>query len=64
VNPCSNREPKVVGVVCVGFVFFNGLAFGIPASNLIDFLRNRDAFLFDPTHPKTGVTYLPPPYRK
>ena len=63
-GPLFNARGEVVGVVCAGFVFFDGLAFGIPASDLIDFLKNRDAFLYDPAKPQNGVTYLPPPYRK
>jgi len=62
-GPMFNSRGEVVGVVCAGFVFFDGLAFAIPASDLIDFLKNREAYLFDPTRPQNGVTYLPPPYR-
>lgn len=62
-GPMFNSRGEVVGVVCAGFMFFDGLAFGIPASDLIDFLKNREAYLFDPTKPQNGVTYLPPPYR-
>ena len=63
-GPMFNARGEVVGVVCAGFVFFDGLAFGIPATDLIDFLTNRDAFLYDPAQPQNGVTYLPPPHRK
>jgi serine protease Do len=63
-GPLFNGRGEVVGVVCSGFVLFDGLAFGIPATDLLDFLNNRDAFLFDPSQPQNGVTYLPPPYRK
>ena len=62
-GPLFNSRGEVVGIVCAGFVFFDGLAFGIPSSELIDFLLNRDAYLFDPAQPQNGVTYLPPPFK-
>ncbi len=61
-GPLFNARGEVVGVVCAGYTFFQGLAFGIPASDLLDFLRNRNAFLYDPTQPNSGVRYLDPPY--
>jgi hypothetical protein len=42
---------------------FDGLAFGIPSSDLVDFLVHRDTYLYDPAQPQNGVTYLPPPFR-
>ena len=62
-GPMFNARGEVVGVVCAGYSFFSGLAFGIPATDLIDFLKNRDAFLFDPTQPQNGVKYFQPPFR-
>ncbi|MEM8943999.1 MAG: trypsin-like peptidase domain-containing protein [Planctomycetota bacterium] len=62
-GPMFNARGEVVGVVCAGYSFFSGLAFGIPATDLIDFLQNRDAFLFDPTQPQNGVKYFQPPFR-
>ena len=62
-GPLFNARGEVVGVVCAGAVSFDGLAFGIPASDLIDFLVHRDTFLYDPAQSLNGVTYLPPPYR-
>ncbi len=63
-GPMFNARGEVVGVVCAGYSFFSGLAFGIPATDLIDFLRNRDAYLFDPTQPQNGVKYFQPPFRQ
>ncbi|MEK6248752.1 MAG: trypsin-like peptidase domain-containing protein [Planctomycetales bacterium] len=63
-GPLFNSRGEVVGIASAGFVFFDGLAFGIPANDLIDFLRHRDSFLFDPTSPQNGVTYLHPPHRE
>jgi serine protease Do len=62
-GPLFNARGEVVGIVCAGAVFFDGLAFGIPGNELIDFLRYREAYLFDPSQPQNGVRYLPPPYR-
>jgi serine protease Do len=63
-GPLFNSRGEVVGVACAGYSFFDGLAFGIPASDLIDFLRHRDAYLFDPTQPQNGVKYFEPPFRR
>lgn len=62
-GPLFNARGEVVGVVCAGYSFFSGLAFGIPATDLIDFLKNRDAYLFDSTQPQNGVKYFQPPFR-
>jgi len=61
-GPLFNERGEIVGIVCAGATFFDGLAFGIPADDLLDFLKNRDAYLFDPAQPNAGVTYLEPPY--
>lgn len=63
-GPLFNARGEVIGVVCAGAVTFDGLAFGIPASDLIDFLVHRDTYLYDPAQPLNGVTYLPPPFRR
>jgi serine protease Do len=62
-GPMFNVRGEVVGIVCAGATSFDGLAFGIPASDLIDFLVHRETYLYDPTRPQNGVTYLPPPFR-
>lgn len=62
-GPMFNERGEVVGVVCAGYSFFSGLAFGIPATDLVDFLKNRDAYLFDSTQPQNGVKYFQPPFR-
>lgn len=62
-GPIFNARGEVVGVVCAGATFFQGLAFGIPATDLIDFLDNWDAYLYDPSQPQNSITYLPPPFR-
>lgn len=63
-GPLFNSRGEVVGVVCAGYTFFDGLAFGIPAPDLIAFLQHRDAYLFDPTQPQNGVKYFEPPFRR
>jgi serine protease Do len=62
-GPIFNTRGEVVAVACAGAAIFDGLAFGIPSSDLVDFLVNRDTYLFDESQPQNGVTYLPPPYR-
>ena len=62
-GPTFNARGEVVAVACAGAAVFDGLAFGIPASDLIDFLIHRDTYLYDESQPQNGVTYLPPPYR-
>jgi serine protease Do len=62
-GPIFNARGEVVAVACAGAAVFDGLAFGIPASELVDFLVHRDSYLFDESQPQNGVTYLPPPYR-
>ena len=62
-GPLFNARGEVVGVVCAGFVIFDGLSFGIPARDLVEFLTHREAYLYDPEQPQNGVTYLPPPWR-
>ncbi|HEX3655168.1 MAG TPA: trypsin-like peptidase domain-containing protein [Pirellulales bacterium] len=60
-GPLFNARGEVVAIVCAGATMFDGLAFGIPASDLVDFLVHRDSYLYDSSQPQNGVTYLPPP---
>jgi serine protease Do len=62
-GPIFNARGEVVAVACAGAAVFEGLAFGIPANELIDFLVHRDTYPYDESQPQNGVTYLPPPYR-
>ncbi len=63
-GPLFNSRGEAIGVVCAGYSSFDGLAFGIPAPDLIEFLQHRDAYLFDTTQPQNGVKYLKPPFRR
>ncbi|HEX4130505.1 MAG TPA: trypsin-like peptidase domain-containing protein [Pirellulales bacterium] len=62
-GPMFNARGEIVGVVCAGATSFDGLAFGIPATDLVDFLVHRETYLYDSAQPQNGVTYLAPPYR-
>ncbi len=62
-GPLFNLRGEVVGVnnmkaMAVGV---EGLNFAIPASALKEFLRNRDAYAFDPRSPNAGFRYNTPP---
>lgn len=62
-GPLFNLRGEVVGVnnmkaMAVGI---EGLNFAIPASVLKSFLRNRDAYAFDPRSPNAGFRYNAPP---
>ena len=62
-GPLFNLRGEVVGVndmkaMAVGV---EGLGFTIPSAALKSFLRNRDAYAFDPRYPNAGYRYLEPP---
>ncbi len=63
-GPMFNARGEVVAIACAGATMFDGLAFGIPASELVDFLVHRETYLYDPSQPLNGVTYLPPPFKR
>lgn len=62
-GPLFNLRGEVVGVNNMKVVAMGaeGLGFAIPAVTLQMFLRNRDAFAFDPRHPNAGFRYNRPP---
>ena len=62
-GPSFHARGEVVAVACAGAAVFEGLAFGIPANELIDFLVHRDTYPYDESQPQNGVTYLPPPFQ-
>lgn len=62
-GPLFNFRGEVIGVnnmkaMAVGI---EGLNFAIPVAVLKTFLRNRDAFAFDPRNPNAGFRYFAPP---
>jgi serine protease Do len=62
-GPLFNLKGEVVGVnnMKVMAQGTEGLGFSIPVSLLKEFLRNRDAFAFDPRNPNNGFRYNKPP---
>ncbi len=62
-GPLFNLRGEVVGVNNMKAMIagIEGLNFAIPAAVLKNFLRNRDAFAFDPRNPNAGYRYLEPP---
>jgi serine protease Do len=64
-GPLFNLRGEVIGVNDLKLIGIGleGLNFAIQVSTLKDFLRNRDAFAFDPRHPNSGFRYLSPPRR-
>lgn len=62
-GPLFNLRGEVVGVNNMKAMMagVEGLNFAIPSVVLKNFLRNRDAFAFDPRNPNAGYRYLEPP---
>lgn len=62
-GPLLNLRGEVIGVnnMKVAGAGVEGLGFAIPSTTLVQFLRNRDAFAFDPRNPNAGFRYLSPP---
>jgi serine protease Do len=62
-GPLFNLRGEVVGVNNMKIVAAGaeGLGFAIPAAVLKTFLRNRDAFAYDPANPNAGFRYNKPP---
>jgi len=48
----------------MGYIFFGGLGFAIPANYVKHFVENRDAFAYDKDNPNTGYRYLQPDPRR
>ena len=62
-GPLFNLRGEVVGVtnMKVAGVGVEGVGFAIPAGLLKLFLKNREAFAFDPRNSNSGFRYLTPP---
>jgi serine protease Do len=62
-GPLFNLKGEVVGVnnMKIVSVGAEGLGFAIPAAIVKAFLRNREAFAFDPANPNSGFRYKRPP---
>lgn len=65
-GPLFNMRGEVIGVnnMKLAGVGVEGLGFSIPSSLVKLFLKNRDAFAFDPRNPNSGFRYLGPPAPK
>lgn len=62
-GPLFNARGEVVGITNMGILSMEALNFAIPARYVKDFVRNREAFAFDPSNPNSGHRYHPPPTR-
>ncbi len=60
-GPLFNLRGEVIGVNSSGYMGLQGLNFAIPSKYVMDFLRNRDAFVVDPSRSEYGIHYLPAP---
>lgn len=63
-GPLFNSKGEVIGVTNMGYSFYEGLNFAIPARYVRDFIRNREAFAYDKDNPNSGYVYHNPPLRK
>lgn len=63
-GPLFNLRGEVVGVNNMKAMMtgIEGLNFAIPTAVAKNFLRNRDAFAFDPRNANAGYRYLEPPH--
>lgn len=62
-GPLFNLRGEVVGVTNMKISGGEGLGFAIPTRYVIDFLRNRDAFIYNSESSSAGYRYLQPPRR-
>ncbi len=62
-GPLFNLRGEVIGVndLGVNHATAEGIALSLPSSTLKTFLKNRDAFAFDPRNPNAGFRYGTPP---
>lgn len=62
-GPLFNLRGEVIGVndMKAMMIGVEGLNFAVPSTVVKYFLRNRDAFAFDPRNPNAGYRYLEPP---
>jgi serine protease Do len=63
-GPLFNVSGEVVGITNMGILGGEALGFAIPTRYVKDFLRNREAFAYDPSNPNTGHRYHVPPPRQ
>ena len=63
-GPLFDRRGQVIGVTNAGFLGADGLGLAIPVNYVKDFLKNREAFVYNEDNPNTGYRYLEPPRRQ
>ncbi|MCH2133588.1 MAG: trypsin-like peptidase domain-containing protein [Phycisphaerales bacterium] len=62
-GPLFNTRGEVIGITNMGILAGEGLNFAIPTRYVKDFIRNREAFAYDPKNPNSGHNYQVPPAR-
>jgi len=62
-GPLFNSRGEVIGITNMGILGGEALGFAIPSRYVKDFIRNREAFLFDRDNPNSGHRYHQPPPR-
>ncbi|MBN2455047.1 MAG: trypsin-like peptidase domain-containing protein [Sedimentisphaerales bacterium] len=63
-GPLFNLAGEVIGVTNMGYIFFGGLGFAIPADYVRHFVENREAFAYDKDNPNSGFRYIQPDKRR
>jgi serine protease Do len=63
-GPLFNTRGEVVGITNMGIQGGEALGFAIPTRYVKDFIRNREAFVYDPSNPNAGHIYNTPPARR
>lgn len=63
-GPLFNAHGEVIGITNMIIGGSQSLGFAIPARYMKDFLRNREAFAYDPFNPNSGHAYHEPPKRR
>ncbi len=63
-GPLFNLKGEVVATINMGALFADGIGFGIPSRYVRDFLRNHEAFAYDPENPNSGFNYSTAPERR
>jgi serine protease Do len=59
-GPLFNLAGEVIGVTSMGYLFYGGLNFAIPANTVKQFIDNWDAFAYREDNPNAGFRYLQP----
>jgi len=59
-GPIINRNGEVVGLVTLGAIFQEGIAFALPVDLIYHFLRNSESFEFSSKAENRGFRYLDP----